>query len=470
MNLKSSKKDIKANRGITLIALVITIIVLLILAMVSIRLVMNGGIIDKSKSAVDKYSEEEIQEQIKLAYAEWQTAQFTGETRTAQKFMEDRLRESLKDNGLTVTGAEGVFTVTFADGKEYSYNVTTGTTAKVAKWNDNGDGTWTHSETGSKIQIGDKVNYDPTKDENGNTLTTTYTSYAEANAAANKNEGRTSGYTADQEFSVSATTNGWRVLGMNENGQIELISADPIQTSSSTNYYLQGEKGYLDGPDELNAICGIFGQGKGAEGARSLNVDDVNKLAGITTDAEKKACTSDYGSKWQYRYPTTEEVSGTRYMQYKKDTGSGYGSWTNITNSSYQKFRLPGATDFFGKISYDNIVAGYSPELTCTYYGYAISSKVTQIAKDGTSIANILSKGSTSSNISQWLASSCVNCASNEVGFDVRDINVGNVHNNYLFNSYGRGYNSDRRVRPVVSLKSNVNLQWNSASNKWEIQ
>ena len=36
MNLKSSKKDIKANRGITLIALVITIIVLLILAGVAI--------------------------------------------------------------------------------------------------------------------------------------------------------------------------------------------------------------------------------------------------------------------------------------------------------------------------------------------------------------------------------------------------------------------------------------------------
>ena len=339
-----------------------------------------------------------------------------------------------------------------------------------SKWNDNGDGTWTHSETGSKIQIGDIVNYDPTKDENGNTLTTTYTSYAEANAAANKNEGRTSGYTADQEFSVSATTNGWRVLGMNENGQIELISADPIRTSSSSDYYLRGEKGYFDGPDELNAICGIFGQGKGAESARSLDVDDVNKLAGITTDADKKACTSDYGSKWQYRYPTTEEVSGTRYMQYKKDTGSGYGSWTNITNSSYQKFRLPGATDFFGKISNDNIVAGYSPELTYTYYYYAISSKVTQIAKDGTSIANILSKGSTRSDINQWLASSCVGCSSSNVGFLVRWIHYGNVYNYCLFISDGNSYDGYGRVHPVVSLKSNVNLQWNSTSNKWEIQ
>ena len=338
---------LKNNKGITLVALIITIIVLLILAMVSIRLVMNGGIIDRAEKGTKAYTEAEVQEQIKLAYSEWQTARWTGETDTAADFVKARLNQTYGENAVTdVTETNGVFSVVFADGREYTYNVATGTTEKVAKWNDNGDGSWTHSETGSKIQIGDKVNYDPTKDENGNTLTTTYTSYAEANAAANKNEGRTSGYTADQSFSVSATTNGWRVLGMNENGQIELISADPIQTSSSSNYYLKGEKGYLYGPDELNAICGIFGQGKGAESARSLDVDDVNKLAGITTDADKKACTSDYGSKWQYRYPTTEEVSGTRYMQYKKDIGSGYGSWTNITNSSYQKFKIPVDTNF----------------------------------------------------------------------------------------------------------------------------
>ena len=66
------KNNIREQRAITLVALIITIIVLLILAIVSINLVMNGGIIDKSKNAVDKYSQEEVQEQIKLAYSEWQ--------------------------------------------------------------------------------------------------------------------------------------------------------------------------------------------------------------------------------------------------------------------------------------------------------------------------------------------------------------------------------------------------------------
>ena len=47
----------KKENGITLVALVVTIVVLLILAGVSISLVLNqNGVIDKSKEARDKYT------------------------------------------------------------------------------------------------------------------------------------------------------------------------------------------------------------------------------------------------------------------------------------------------------------------------------------------------------------------------------------------------------------------------------
>ena len=114
------------QRGITLVALIITIIVLLILAMVSISLVMNSGIIDKSKTAVDKYSQEEVQEQIKLAYAEWQTAQWTSDAGDAATFMQTRLRTSLNDNGLTVTESSGIFVVRLSNNKQYIYDTKTG--------------------------------------------------------------------------------------------------------------------------------------------------------------------------------------------------------------------------------------------------------------------------------------------------------------------------------------------------------
>ena len=52
----------KKNEGITLVALIITIIILLILAGVSLSFVFNGGILDKSQQAVNEYKNESEKE------------------------------------------------------------------------------------------------------------------------------------------------------------------------------------------------------------------------------------------------------------------------------------------------------------------------------------------------------------------------------------------------------------------------
>lgn len=44
---------LKNQRGITLVALVVTIVVLIILATISISVAINGGIIGKAQSAAD---------------------------------------------------------------------------------------------------------------------------------------------------------------------------------------------------------------------------------------------------------------------------------------------------------------------------------------------------------------------------------------------------------------------------------
>ena len=453
-NIKLKTKETK-SKGITLVALIISIIILLILATVSISLVMNGNLIGKSKSAVDKYSDEEIAEQIKLAYSEWQMGRYMGETKTAAIFVKEKLNEVFGTGTVTdVIENNGVLTIFFSNENEYLYNIGTSIVEKKAKWKANGDGTWTHSISEDKIQIGDIVNYDPTKDVNGNTLTTTYTSYAAANTAENKNNGRTSGYDSDQTFSVNAKTNGWRVLGVNESGQIELISSDPITTVSNKNYYLKGEKGYLDGPNELNAICSIFGQGKGADSARSLKVDDVDKLAGITTDEDKKAITYNvYGYTYKYRYP-----EGGSNMQYKVIMGTYVSPWIDETNSNYQTFRMPGA-ELSTEINSTNPIE--SPELTHTAYSYSISEKITK-----TNISDLICSGK-----NYWLASNFIIPSSGGSEFGVfRIIYEGvNLYYGRLFFSNNTESSYSTGIRPVVTLKSNIQLSGNSAAG-WTIQ
>lgn len=65
------KEKLKETKGITLIALIITIIILLILAMVSIKLIINEGIINNTKEATEKYTVEEEKELIKIGYADY---------------------------------------------------------------------------------------------------------------------------------------------------------------------------------------------------------------------------------------------------------------------------------------------------------------------------------------------------------------------------------------------------------------
>lgn len=57
---------LKENKGITLVALIITIIVLLILAGVSISFVLNGGVVQKSVDAVNAYKNSATNENAQL--------------------------------------------------------------------------------------------------------------------------------------------------------------------------------------------------------------------------------------------------------------------------------------------------------------------------------------------------------------------------------------------------------------------
>ena len=93
----------KNQRAITLVALTITVIVLLILATVSISLVINGGIIDRADKGVQAYSDSEIEEQIKLAYNEYNMAKYTNDSLDLVQFMTNRLEETYKDSTIDIT-------------------------------------------------------------------------------------------------------------------------------------------------------------------------------------------------------------------------------------------------------------------------------------------------------------------------------------------------------------------------------
>ena len=114
-----------AERGITLVALVITIIVLLILAGVSISLVVgNNGVLTQATNAVEKNREAQAREEVEMAWASattdyWNDWTKNSSTVTTEGFYQAKLNDYLAetkaaDQPVGVTGnGDGTYTVTY---------------------------------------------------------------------------------------------------------------------------------------------------------------------------------------------------------------------------------------------------------------------------------------------------------------------------------------------------------------------
>ena len=108
----------RKEKGITLIALIITIIVLLILAGVAISLTIGeNGILTKTQNARVEYSEAEIQEKMKMAYAALKMEEGNNPNVDKTAYLKSKLEEQ-DLNGVEVISAADSWIITY-EGKDY---------------------------------------------------------------------------------------------------------------------------------------------------------------------------------------------------------------------------------------------------------------------------------------------------------------------------------------------------------------
>ena len=131
---------IKNSKGITLIALVITIIVLLILAGVSLNLIMgNQGILNQATKAVEKNKAGSIQEEIQLAIAEKTIEYYKNysETSKTYKTENDYIKGELSKSG-GITTSSGA-TITADNDGNLSYKNANGVVEATGTYDENGN-------------------------------------------------------------------------------------------------------------------------------------------------------------------------------------------------------------------------------------------------------------------------------------------------------------------------------------------
>lgn len=165
MNKKGEKDKNMRNKGITLIALVITIIVLLILAAVSIAtLTGDNGILTRANESKTETEKGEEEEAIRLAY-NGVMADNLGNGVTAKQ-----LEDEMKANGYDVTAEEvdGKIKVTFGEPSNRVYEIDANGNIKEAGTGENpGGGDSTDSvQPGEIVETTVKNNYtDPDGDK-----------------------------------------------------------------------------------------------------------------------------------------------------------------------------------------------------------------------------------------------------------------------------------------------------------------
>ena len=124
------RKMLKNKNGITLIALVVTIVVLLILAGVTLNLVLdNNGIIQKSKEARSETIFADEKEKVEMAYVSAALKKL-GDTVTAEELQKELDLSVGTGKTVVTTNGDGTLNVLF-NATENNYNVDEGTVEKV---------------------------------------------------------------------------------------------------------------------------------------------------------------------------------------------------------------------------------------------------------------------------------------------------------------------------------------------------
>ena len=409
MRNSSSAKIKNATDGITLIALVITIIVLLILAAVSIAtLTGENGLLTKTSEAKEETRGASVQEAIDLWKFNQKADQLAG-GETAQTKAE--LLADLKNQNLITA-------------EEYT-KLSNGETVTIGSRVISLAKTLVEAFNDEEIKIGDYVNYTPTS----------------GTTSVVKEE---TGYDETQTYTVDSTTT-WRVLGLSENGKnLLLTSGSPIKKDGEDPYLiLQGAESYYNCKDVLDKICAIYKNDLSAE-VRSMRIEDINNALGITVDR-----TNNIVYKTDDNSKTNIDEDGALGETYEYVSGNyapeNYLKATYPSNKKYQELT--------------NKRVGDSVQGTSYYYSYTNSNVVEQ----GSTLYNLLFAGTTDSDNSDksyWLASPGAYVHPGDYAFFGPGA-VGHGLAGSGFGMFGSGGNwlaVEIGVRPVVVLESGVSV------------
>ena len=398
----------RREKGITLIALIITIIVMLILVGVVVQVVIQSDLLGTAKTAGDKY---------KTAYEE--------ESNMSQIEINGKKYDSIEDY---LAGVESI--------PEIHNWVRTGDTLKCAHCN-------------TTLTIGQQLDYRKTGTGSSNI------SEEKSGIAQAKADGQSwaTNYGV-QTVNIASDDTKWVVLGAessngNDGTNETLLLTTETPTTGKIRMY--GYQTYNHAVDEINRMCKeIYGTD-----ARGMTIEDVNNCFNYTPPAGICVKIDSNGNQKFYNVPANTKIS---------DLGSSYENiWTDIQNNATvidgtKKYFTPSCPEG----TTDSSVLGNIP---VDGYAYFLSNDATYLVEpanntDTSHTITIATKNlifGESKEYRYWLASRGVVAGSVCACFGPGTVDEGFARSfGGLFGSRGTSGDYDFSLRAVVSLRSDI--------------
>ena len=321
------------------------------------------------------------------------------------------LQDELISNGYNVTASgSNPITVKFNDSQRI-YTVDNNGNIEISDGNDDNDGTTLvdmfiagescenpdNCDNEEHLHVADYLKYTPsdstasTADMEDNPLKSQYT-----------------GVEDTQTYTVNSNTK-WQVIGLSEDRQHVLLTTEsPIQRDGADPYLkLGGAESYIYCKKVLDGICSIYANDDLAYEVRSMTMEDITNVLGITIDKEEnKAYNKNgteisgfqgfFGAENQYLYKSTNYAPENYVIEKYKDTSytrKATGSVANILSATRE---------------------------TIDQSAYMIPYTESSIVDSNSAIYDVLFSGTTEENNfakSYWLASPGVNVYSDSAYF-----------------------------------------------------
>ena len=438
---KKEKQHIVANeKAITLIALVVTIVILLILAGVTITMTLGqNGLFTRAREGRAAYEESEVRDDLSMLIT-----QYTWDK--ASEKTDKSLGDYLKDNGATSVKANADGTTLEVTYKGYTFKVNkdSGEITEVSK----GEGSDSPTTPTIIPKVGEIVDYKPNTPSTGYDLSKAKSGY--------------DAQTIDGKYDPTT----WKIMEVDENGNVIKLFGVPNSSQSTVSF--GNSTGYNNGVYLLNDICkSRYGNAGLGATARSLNIEDIESRMnskGIAARNAYKSGTVQYGTtkkctRGYTKYPAIyaqEKYSGINVSDVVDGTQVITGSVNATAQAKMNPSGKSGSDDIYTILPETSETTGLSKtNLTCTqtYYGVTQSSSY----YDDANFYNMIFGTGTYF----WLASRYVSCNSSGSGayFGLRRVNNSDLDGYDLFYSNGNSNSYSFRLGPVVSLGSGVQIK-----------